>query len=178
MRKLTANNRRALAMLALIFIVLGGLHFSGYALRVLISAAVVIAFVCWALPWLGVRWLDDIILGVRSWYWAPDQGRFHSFGGVPLKIDDDGRYMWVDGEGLMRVLGKREPEASLAARFAGHWRRDEDGDVLMLRVDAVVRHLNTMPGRDDPRAQRLRRYFEREVLYPASQRRKRDGSAG
>src|SRR5262245_31239917 len=76
-RKLTANNRRALAMLALLFTVLAGLHFSGFALPVLLSAAVVVAFVCWALPWLGVRWLDDIILGVRSWYWAPDEGRFH-----------------------------------------------------------------------------------------------------
>jgi len=173
-RKLTANSRRALATLVLLVVVLAGLHFSGLALPVLISAAVFIAFVCWALPWLGVRWLDDIILGVRSWYWAADQGRFHSFGGVPLKIDDDGRFMWVDGEGLMRVLGKREPEASLAARFTGNWRRDADGDILMLRVDAVVRHLNTMPGRDDPRVQRLRRYFEREVLYPASQRRARE----
>ena len=173
MRKLTANARRAWATLALLVGVLAALHFSGLALPVLLAAAVFVAFVCWALPWLGVRWLDDIILGVRSWYWAPDQGRFHSFGGVPLKIDDDGRHMWVDGEGLMRVLGKREPEASLAARFTGNWRRDEDGDILMLRVDAVVRHLNTMPGREDPRVQRLRRYFEREVLYPASQRRQR-----
>jgi hypothetical protein len=79
----------------------------------------------------------------------------------------------------MRVLGRRKPEASLAARFTGHWRRDDDGDTLMLRVDAVVRHLGTMPGREDPRVQRLRRYFEREVLYPASQRRARErDSAG
>jgi hypothetical protein len=170
---------RAIATTAILAVVLGGLHFSGLALPVLISVGIVIAFVCWALPWLGVRWLDDIILGLRSWYWAPDQGRFHSFGGVPLQIEDDGRHMWVDGEGYMRVLGRREPEASLAARYAGHWRRDEDSDRLMLRVDAVVRYLATMPGRDDPRVQRLRRYFEREVLYPASQRRARErGSAG
>jgi hypothetical protein len=45
----------------------------------------------------------------------------------------------------------------------------------MLRVDAVVLHLNTMAGRHDPRVQRLRRYFEREVLYPASRRRIRGG---
>lgn len=168
-----ASTRRALAALAVVAAILIGLQLSGYALRVFIAAAVVIAFVCWALPALGVRWLDGIVLAVRSWYWAPDEGRFHSFGGVPLRIDDDGRHLWVDGEGLMRVLGRREREDVLAARFAGHWRRDEDGDILMLRVDAVVNHLAAMPGRADPRVQRLRRYFEREVLYPASQRRAR-----
>ncbi len=178
MRPLKAQTRRALVALALVSVLLIALHLSGFALPVLISAAVLVAFVCWALPWLGVRWLDDIVLGVRGWYWAPEEGRFHSFGGVPLRIDDDGRHVWVDGEGLMRVLGRREPEDSLAARFSGHWRRDDDGDTLMLRVDAVVRHLSTMPGRDEPRVQRLRRYFEREVLYPAGQRRARGSQPG
>jgi hypothetical protein len=177
--RLTQNTLRAIGTLAIVAVVLAGLHFSGLALPVLLSVGLVVLIVCWMLPWIGVRWLDDAILAVRSWYWASDEGRFHSFGGVPLQIDDDGRYLWVDGEGYMRVLGRREPEASLAARFAGHWRRHEDGEVLMLRVDAVVRHLATMPGRADPRVQRLRRYFEREVLYPASQRRARErDSAG
>jgi hypothetical protein len=72
----------------------------------------------------------------------------------------------------MRVLGRREAEDVLAARHTGRWQRDEDG-VLMLRVDAVVQRLAAMPGRDEPRVQRLRRYFEREVLFPASQRRAR-----
>lgn len=149
---------------------LGALHALGVGLKLLLALAIVIAFVAWALPSLGVRWLDDAILALRSLYWARDQGRFHSFGGVPLRIEDDGRHMWVDGDGLMRVLGKREPEDVLAARHSGHWRRSEEG-VLLLRVDAVVRHLGTMPGRDAPRVQRLRRYFERQVLYPAHRRR-------
>ena len=165
---------RAAAIAVIVAVVLGGLHLSGLALPVLMGTALVIIFVCWALPFVGVRWLDDIIMAVRTWHWAQDQGRFHSFGGVPLQVRDDGRYIWVDGDGYMRAVGKREPEAALAARFTGHWRRDEEGDMLMLRVDAVARHLASMPGREDPRVQRLRRYFEREVLYPASQRRDRE----
>jgi hypothetical protein len=70
------------------------------------------------------------------------------------------------------VLGTADSEATLAARHAGSWRRNPD-DVLQLRVDAVVQHLNTMPDRHDLRVQRLRRYFEREVLFPAQQRRER-----
>jgi hypothetical protein len=151
---------------------LGWLHAWGVGLWLLLALGVVVAFIAWALPHMGVRLLDDIILFVRGRFWAREQGRFHSFGGVPLRIEDDGLHMWVDGEGLMRAQGRREPEAALAARHAGNWQRWEDG-TLMLRVDAVVNHLATMPGRDDPRAQRLRRYFEREVLFPAAERRRR-----
>ena len=149
--------------------VLGVLHLLGVGLQLLLALAILIAFVAWALPWLGVRWLDDATLWVRGRFWAREQGLFHSFGGVPLHIEDDGRYMWVDGDGLMRILDRREPEEALAARHSGHWRRNE-ADLLLLRVDAVVQLLNTMPGRDLPKVQRLRRYFEREVLYPARRR--------
>ena len=151
---------------------LGGLHAMGVGLWLLLGLAIVVAFVAWALPFIGVRWLDAGILWARGLFWAREQGRFHSFGGVPLDIEDDGQQVWVDGHGLMRALGRVEPEDALAARHSGHWRRNDD-EVLMLRVDAVVKHLATMPGRDDPRVQRLRRYFEREVLFPASQRRAR-----
>ena len=151
---------------------LGGLHAMGIGLWLLLGLAIVVAFVAWALPFIGVHWLDAGILWARGLFWAREQGRFHSFGGVPLDIEDDGQQVWVDGHGLMRALGRVEPEDALAARHSGHWRRNDD-EVLMLRVDAVVKHLATMPGRDDPRVQRLRRYFEREVLFPASQRRAR-----
>jgi hypothetical protein len=169
----TSAAQRAAAVALLLALVLGVLHWLGLGLKLLLAAAILVAFVAWALPFVGVRWLDAAILFVRGLFWAREQGRFHSFGGVPLQIEDDGRYMWVDGSGLQRALGgRREPDEALAARHTGHWQRSSD-DQLMLRVDAVVRHLATMPGRDDPRVQRLRRYFEREVLYPASRRRER-----
>ena len=40
----------------------------------------------------------------------------------------------------------------------------------MLNVRAVVQYLAHMPRRSDPRVLRLRRYLEREVLYPAIRR--------
>ncbi len=151
---------------------LGWLQAWGVGLRLLLALALVFSFVALAAPRLGVRGVDSLILALRGWFWRREQGHFHAFGGVPLDIEDDGHQVWVAGEGLQRVLGTSDSEATLAARHAGHWRRNAD-DVLQLRVDAVVQHLNTMPGRHDPRVQRLRRYFERAVLFPARLRRER-----
>jgi hypothetical protein len=167
---MNATIRRSLGVAVAVAAPLWVLHLLGVGLWLLLTLAGIFALVAWATPWIGVRWLDRILLAGRTLLWWREEGRFHSFAGVPLRIDDDGRHVWVDGEGLQRVLGRREPEPALAARHAGHWRRTDEG-VLMLRVDAVVRHLNTMPGREAPRVQRLRRYFEREVLFPAGRRR-------
>lgn len=120
----------------------------------------------------GVRGLEALSALRRQHTWGREEGRFHAFGGVPLKVHDDGRYVWLGGAGLLRVLGRKEPDDVLAARMPGQWRRDDDG-ALLLRVDAVIGYLAHMPGRDDPRVQKLRRYLERDVLYPASERRRR-----
>ncbi len=161
---------RALVVGASIAAVLGILHMLGVGLKLLLALALFFAAAWIIVPLLAVRWLGDINRFIRGRFWAREQGVFHSFGGAPLRIEDDGRHVWVDGDGYLRALGRREPEDALAARHTGMWRRDDQG-VLMLRVDAVVLVLAHMPGRVDPRVQRLRRYFEREVLYPAGKRR-------
>ncbi len=163
---------RALAIGGGTAALLGLLHVLGVGLPLLLALAVVVAVVTLLLPWIAVRWADDLTAVVRGRFWAREQGRFHSFGGVPLQIEDDGRQVWIDGQGLMRALGRREPEDALAARHAGQWRRDAQG-VLMLRVDAVVQVLASRSGRTEPRQQRLRRYLERDVLHPARTRRER-----
>lgn len=163
---------RALALAIAVATVLGLLHALGVGLPLLMALALVAAFVALVMPRMGLRGFDATVLWLRGRLWAREQGRFHSFGGVPLEIVDDGRHVWVDGHGLQRALGREEPEMALAARLGGHWLRRPDGQ-LMLRADAVVAWLSAMPGREHPRVQRLRRYFEREVLYPAEQRRRR-----
>ena len=167
--------QRALLVGLLITGVLGILHALGIGLKLLLLIGIVIAFVTLVAPYLGVRWLDDAIDAIRALYWRREQGHFHSFGGIPLDISEDGNHLWVAAEGLQRVLGREEADAVVAARHSGRWQRTED-EVLLLRVDAVVGVLNTMPGRTDPRVQRLRRYFEREVLFPASLRKARAAS--
>jgi hypothetical protein len=165
---------RAVVVAVAIAGVLGPLHLLGIGLWLLFGLGVALAFLALLLPPVGVRVIDGIVQWVRGRHWGPEEGRFHSFNGVPLRIEDDGRHVWVAGDGVLRVLGRREPDEALAARHAGRWQRTPDG-VLMLRVDAVVEHLHTMPGRDEPRVQRFRRYFEREVLFPAGRRRTRGG---
>ena len=145
------------------------------ALRLVLLVAIAVAWIAWNVPGLGVRLLDALILRVRSLHWRHEQGRHHAFGGVPLRVDDDGRHVWIGGDGLRRVLGSRDSDEVLAARHAGRWRHHADGE-LLLRVDAVVDVLARGPGRTDPRAVRLRRYLERDVLFPAAERRRRQAS--
>ncbi len=144
------------------------------ALRAVLLLALAVAYVCYLLPQVGVAALDRLLLAARAFHWRHEQGRHHAFGGVPLRVEDDGRHQWVGSAGLRRVLGSRDADDVLAARHAGRWRRDADGE-LLLRVDAVVEVLAHAPGRLEPRTVRLRRYFEREVLFPAAERRRRRG---
>jgi hypothetical protein len=144
----------------------------GIGLLVLLGIAVLAAAALLALPIMGVRGLDHLLYLRRAWTWREDEGRYHAFEGTGLAIDDDGRDVWVAGAGLQKALRTTEPDDAFAARHPERWYRDAGGR-LWIRVDAVVERLATMPGRDDPRIQRLRRYFEREVLFPAAERRRR-----
>lgn len=149
---------------------LAWLHVLGVGLPLLLAMAVLLAVLLLVVPWIAASWLGDISQAVRGRFWRPEMGSFHAFAGVPLHIEDDGSHVWIDGPGLQRAIGRREPEDAQAARHAGHWRRNAQG-TLMLRLDAVIQNLATMPGREEPRIQKFRRYLERDVLYPAQRRR-------
>jgi hypothetical protein len=142
------------------------------ALRLAMVGAAAVVFIAWALPQTGVRLLDRLILAARTLHWREQQGRHHAFAGIPLTITEDQRHLWVDGPSLQRVLGSHDADDVLAARHSGRWRRDAKG-TLLLRVDAVVDVLAHGPTRMDPRTIHLRRYFEREVLFPSAERRRR-----
>lgn len=163
----------ALLVALVLTTVLGWVNLLGSRIFWFVGAGVVVALLAGAAVWYGMRHFADLQAWMHERFWAAEAGQHHAFAGVTLKIDDDGRYVWIDGPGLLRVLGRPEPEDALAARHAGHWRRTDKG-LLMLRVDAVVQHLARMPGRDEPRIQKLRRYLERDVLYPAEQRRRQN----
>lgn len=138
------------------------------AMPLIVTLALIGAFIAMA-PHVGVRLLDAIVLRVRGWFWAEEQGQFHEFAGTPLRIEDDGRHVWIGAEGLQRAIGQLEPEDATAARHAGRWKRTAQGQ-LMLRADAVVQNLTQGPRRNEPRIQRLRLYLERQVLFPAARR--------
>ena len=163
---------RDIAALVAAAAVLGLLHAIGLGMPILMVLAALILLATAVYPPWGVRVLDWFGLLWRAWAWRNEEGRHHAFGGVSLDIHDDGRDVWLAAPDLQRALRTQEPEDALAARHSERWYRDADGR-LWLRLDTVVERLATMPGRDDLRIQRLRRYFEREVLYPAAERRRR-----
>jgi len=131
-----------------------------------------LALVLVAAPYLALQLASALKRRAREGLWAEQEGRHHAFNGIALLIEHDAHYSWIAGSDLQKVLRTHDREDVLAARLAGRWRRNDQG-VLMLRVDSVVAHLASMPGRMDPHIVRLRRYLEREVLYPAAQRRHR-----
>ena len=136
-----------------------------YVLGVAAAAALAIVF----LP----RWIialgERAGAGLHAQVWKRAEGRHHAFAGVAFDIVDDGRHVWMHGDALKRVLARPEADDVLAARISGKWRID-DRRRLWLRVDGVVEHLAHFPGRMDPRVQKLRRWLERDVLYPAGRR--------
>jgi hypothetical protein len=160
---------RAILVGIVIVTVLGWSLLLGAGLARSVLAAAGLSVLAVAGLWWALQRTGDATAAVRERLGRADEGSHHAFGGVRLQVEDDGRHVWVDGPGLQRVLGRREPDQAQAARHAGAWRRSERG-VLMLRVDAVIHHLAHMPGRDEPRIQKLRRYLAHDVLYPAQRR--------
>ena len=168
--------RRALAVAVAVTVLLAMGRIGGVSLPMLLlplGAAALLALLVFGLQRL-FGWLGD---RAREGRWRDVEGCFHAFDGVPLRIDDDGRHVWIDGVGLQQALRTHDAADVLAARHSGQWRRDGAG-ALWLRADSVVARLATMPGRDAPRTIRLRRYLEREVLFPAARRRERGGQGG
>jgi hypothetical protein len=163
---------RAAVLAGCVSALLGVLHLMGVGLPLLGGLAVAFALVAGVAPRVGVRWLDDMVHQIRAALWRSEQGRHHSFGGITLQIHDDGQFVWLPVADLQLLLHTTEPEDVTAARHSGRWRRDDAG-VLQLRVDAVVAGLSSGPVSLEPRVIRLRRYLEREVLFPAAERRRR-----
>jgi hypothetical protein len=132
-------------------------------------AAVGLALLVVVPAYWGPRLLGALRDRARERLWREEEGQHHSFGGVSLRVQDDGRHLWLAGEGLKRVLDRREADEVLAARISGKWKLDERQG-LWLRVDGVVEHLAVFPGRTDPRVQKFRRWLQRDVIDPAERR--------
>ena len=174
------NGRGARAVL--VGLVLTGLFALVHVIHQGVSLALLLgvtaAVVTFSIAYWGWHCLSAARQAVREKQWASEEGRHHQFAGVRLRVEEQGRQLWLGADGLRRALGPTvagshasDSDDVLAARHAGHWRRAPDG-ALLLRVDAVVQRLAQMPEREDPRVQRLRRYLERDVLFPAQRRRR------
>jgi hypothetical protein len=140
-------------------------------LQVVLLGCAFAVLLAWAV-WFFMQKVGDIHAAARGRLADGTEGNHHAFAGVNLKVEDDGRHVWLDARSLQRVLGLKEANDITAARTPGNWRVDASGRTW-LRVDAVIQYLNVMPGRNEPRVQKLRRYLERDVLFPARERHQR-----
>ena len=104
-------------------------------------------------------------------------GGNHEFAGIALDVREDTYHLWIEAQGLKRVLRTQEADDIFVARVAsGRWQRE--GHTLWLRGDAVVDYLAHAPDRTDPRILRFVRWLNTQVLYPAATRRaRRPGAA-
>jgi hypothetical protein len=172
-------NRQHQAFIALAVIAVGLMamfHSWGYGpLYVLLVAAGAVLVIVFVPRWI-IRLGEGAHQGLQTQTWKAEEGRHHAFAGVRFTVEDDGRHVWMLGDALKRVLARPEADDVLAARISGKWRLDAKGR-LWLRVDAVVEHLSQFPGRMDPRVQKLRRWLERDVLFPAGRRHAGAGGA-
>lgn len=169
--------RAALVAIALVVVVSAVgwlLHITGLAYWLWMGGLSVVAVfgLVWPKPLISLA--SAIKRTLRERVWGSRQGQHHAFAGISLFVCSDARHEWLAAADLQRALGTKEPEDAVAARHSGRWRRDHT-QRLLLRVDAVVAVLEHAPRRMDPHVIHLRRYLEREVLYPAAQRRKRNG---
>lgn len=99
-------------------------------------------------------------------------GNHHEFAGIALDVREDTYHVWIEAQGLKRVLRTQEADDIFAARVAsGRWQRE--GRALWLRGDAVVDYLAHAPDRTDPRILRFVRWLNTQVLHPAATRRLR-----
>ena len=164
---------RALAVGLAIAAVLGLLHLWGLGLPLLTLVLMLLGAVATFVSVIGVRWLDELILALRTLSWRRVSGRHHSFAGISLDIEEAEGQMWLSADSLQRVLRLHEALSVTAARLADHadvHGRHNNKGVLMLNLQAVVQYLLRMPGRKEPRILRLRAYLERQVLFTASRR--------
>ena len=148
------------------------LHWLRVGLPMLALLAAVFALVALVAPRLLARWFDHGVYLARAAHWRRENGCHYSFDSIPLDVQDDGRDVWLRAADPDPVLRAHEPEDVTAARHSGCWRLDDEG-ALHLRVDGIEACLCSMPERMQPRIIRLRRYLERELLFPAAERRRR-----
>ncbi len=152
--------------------VFGWIKLLGSGLALVLLVGVTLALAVAAVVWNIVQHGSGFGDWWRERLHGADEGEHHAFAGVRLSVEDDGERLWLKATGVQRVLGLKEEEIVTASRVPGQWRRDGKG-ALWLRVDGLVQTLNTMAGRTDPRVQRFRRYLERDLLFPAQERRRR-----
>ncbi len=109
-------------------------------------------------------WLRRLL---RPLFWRDVQGRFFAFKGLPIRVDlDTPDGPWLHLGDLARALDEPLRAALLRRHFPTGLRELPQGDFLS--ASACLDYLRQ---RSSDRALRLRRWVEREVVFPARRQR-------
>ena len=164
---------------------------SGRALRIAILGAAALALLLWlAIKWPltgltvvvgglvvaaalgGVEFFSGWLRWTRWAVWRTEQGSHLSFDGISLHLDDDNVHLWINAGEWRRLRRIKETDDVTAARHSAGWRRNQGGG-LQLRLDVVIAVMAQASDRLEARNIKLRRYLERDILFPAAERRRR-----
>jgi hypothetical protein len=108
---------------------------------------------------------------LRATAWRREEGRYFAYRGVPVQvIEDDDQHCWVRVADVRRIVGFTASDGALSLTYAADWRMLGHPPQPHLRDEALLKHLKK---ESSPAALKLGRWVERDVAYPARQRRMR-----
>jgi hypothetical protein len=107
-------------------------------------------------------------------HWLDVEGRHYAFRGQPVRVLEgaDGR-RWIRLGDVRAIIGFTASDGALALAYPDGLSRIGRPVEPYIRAEALLEHLGKERG---PKAIRLRAWVEREVAFPADQRRMRSTS--
>ena len=110
---------------------------------------------------------------MRRANWRELEGRHFVFRGRPIRVVEDARHQrWVRLADVRAVAGITTSETALKIAYAGGCSLSGRPPELYLSDEALLAHLSK---ERSPATARLRRWVEREIVFPARRLRERHG---
>jgi hypothetical protein len=110
---------------------------------------------------------------LRARVWREAMGHYFVYRGHRIRVlEDVSHQRWVCVADVRAVVGSSVSDGALALTYPNGLLHQGDPALAYLSDDALLIHLARDPG---PRANRFRHWAEREIAFPARQRRARLG---
>jgi hypothetical protein len=111
--------------------------------------------------------------GMRHANWRELEGRHFAFKGRSVRVVEDADHQrWVRLADIRAIAGFTASDASLQITYPGGWGMRGRPREAYLSDEALLAHITK---ERSPEALRLRRWIEREIVFPARRQRERYG---
>jgi hypothetical protein len=150
---------------------------------------------CVALSWVAWQWGGPVMLcislvvwglllskplielasdgrhALRALAWRREEGHYFAFRGMPVHVlEDDEQQCWLRVAQVRQIVGFTASDTTLAIAYPDDWRLLGRPPAPHLRDEALLVHLKK---ERSSQALRFAQWLERDVAYPARQRRMR-----